>query len=435
MEFIMILLTLLLCVYCYKIDSCAYNPAAIYSLFWFCMMLLAWFQFYDIYEVSIEVYMLAFISVSFFVMGHVINLMLRSRFNITRKVKYDINIKMYYILLIVCIISLWQNYTLIGYVLSEGLSVSSAYFLMARAVVGQSEELKEIYTDLGSQVQQYIGYPLLYLLIPTSILLYYKTFKNKYLVIVLLLFLIRFLADFKRTLLVFIILFFVFYAILMRKNISIAYQNNPFIRKKIKYFSIGLSVALFAFFWVVSTLRHNMPGDEYSLFQNFYYYYIGCFELLDIRISGWEGLNIDYTLGFTTFRGVIAPFIAIGKLIIGDEISTTFLDATYLVNSLHDYVVYISPYHLYNTYTTSLFQFYCDGGYIGVCVLSFLYGAFVSILYKDFCEVGDIRSVFRFGYIFCVFILFTNMHINSIVICYVWPLLLERLIYNRKYLN
>jgi len=435
MEFIMILLTLLLCVYCYKIDSCVYNPAAIYSLFWFCMMLLAWFQFYDIYEVSIEVYMLAFISVSFFVMGHVINLMLRSRFNITRKVKYDINIKMYYILLIACIISLWQNYTLIGYVLSEGLSVSSAYFLMARAVVGQSEELKEIYTDLGSQVQQYIGYPLLYLLIPTSILLYYKTFKNKYLVIVLLLFLIRFLADFKRTLLVFIILFFVFYAILMRKNISIAYQNNPFIRKKIKYFSIGLSVALFAFFWVVSLLRHNMPGDEYSLFQNFYYYYIGCFELLDIRISGWEGLNIDYTLGFTTFRGVIAPFIAIGKLIIGDEISTTFLDATYLVNSLHDYVVYISPYHLYNTYTTSLFQFYCDGGYIGVCVLSFLYGAFVSILYKDFCEVGDIRSVFRFGYIFCVFILFTNMHINSIVICYVWPLLLERLIYNRKYLN
>lgn len=431
----MILLTLLLCVYCYKIDSCVYNPAAIYSLFWFCMMLLAWFQFYDIYEVSIEVYMLAFISVSFFVMGHVINLMLRSRFNITRKVKYDINIKMYYILLIACIISLWQNYTLIGYVLSEGLSVSSAYFLMARAVVGQSEELKEIYTDLGSQVQQYIGYPLLYLLIPTSILLYYKTFKNKYLVIVLLLFLIRFLADFKRTLLVFIILFFVFYAILMRKNISIAYQNNPFIRKKIKYFSIGLSVALFAFFWVVSLLRHNMPGDEYSLFQNFYYYYIGCFELLDIRISGWEGLNIDYTLGFTTFRGVIAPFIAIGKLIIGDEISTTFLDATYLVNSLHDYVVYISPYHLYNTYTTSLFQFYCDGGYIGVCVLSFLYGAFVSILYKDFCEVGDIRSVFRFGYIFCVFILFTNMHINSIVICYVWPLLLERLIYNRKYLN
>ncbi len=435
MEFIMILLTLLLCVYCYKIDSCAYNPAAIYSLFWFCMMLLAWFQFYDIYEVSIEVYMLAFISVSFFVMGHVINLMLRSRFNITRKVKYDINIKMYYILLIVCIISLWQNYTLIGYVLSEGLSVSSAYFLMARAVVGQSEELKEIYTDLGSQVQQYIGYPLLYLLIPTSILLYYKSFKNKYLVIVLLLFLIRFLADFKRTLLVFIILFFVFYAILMRKNISIAYQNNPLIGKKIKYFSIGLSIVLFAVFGVVSILRHNMPGDEYSLFQNFYYYYIGCFELVDIRISGWEGLNIDYTLGFTTFRGVIAPFIAIGKMIIGDEISTTFLDATYLVNSLHDYVVYISPYHLYNTYTTSLFQFYCDGGYIGVCVLSFLYGAFVSILYKDFCEVGDIRSVFRFGYIFCVFILFTNMHINSIVICYVWPLLLERLIYNRKYLN
>lgn len=435
MEFIMILLTLLLCVYCYKIDSCAYNPAAIYSLFWFCMMLLAWFQFYDIYEVSIEVYMLAFISVSFFVMGHVINLMLRSRFNITRKVKYDINIKMYYILLIVCIISLWQNYTLIGYVLSEGLSISSAYFLMARAVVGQSEELKEIYTDLGSQVQQYIGYPLLYLLIPTSILLYYKSFKNKYLVIVLLLFLIRFLADFKRTLLVFIILFFVFYAILMRKNISIAYQNNPLIGKKIKYFSIGLAIVLFAVFGVVSILRHNMPGDEYSLFQNFYYYYIGCFELLDIRISGWEGLNIDYTLGFTTFRGVIAPFIAIGKMIIGDEISTTFLDATYLVNSLHDYVVYISPYHLYNTYTTSLFQFYCDGGYIGVCVLSFLYGAFVSILYKDFCEVGDIRSVFRFGYIFCVFILFTNMHINSIVICYVWPLLLERLIYNRKYLN
>lgn len=435
MEFIMILLTLLLCVYCYKIDSCAYNPAAIYSLFWFCMMLLAWFQFYDIYEVSIEVYMLAFISVSFFVMGHVINLMLRSRFNITRKVKYDINIKMYYILLIVCIISLWQNYTLIGYVLSEGLSISSAYFLMARAVVGQSEELKEIYTDLGSQVQQYIGYPLLYLLIPTSILLYYKSFKNKYLVIVLLLFLIRFLADFKRTLLVFIILFFVFYAILMRKNISIAYQNNPLIGKKIKYFSIGLAIVLFAVFGVVSILRHNMPGDEYSLFQNFYYYYIGCLELLDIRISGWEGLNIDYTLGFTTFRGVIAPFIAIGKMIIGDEISTTFLDATYLVNSLHDYVVYISPYHLYNTYTTSLFQFYCDGGYIGVCVLSFLYGAFVSILYKDFCEVGDIRSVFRFGYIFCVFILFTNMHINSIVICYVWPLLLERLIYNRKYLN
>ena len=394
MEFILILLTLLLCVYCYKIDSCAYNPAAIYSLFWFCMMLLAWFQFYDIYEVSIEVYMLAFISVSFFVMGHVINLMLRSRFNITRKVKYDINIKMYYILLIVCIISLWQNYTLIGYVLSEGLSISSAYFLMARAVVGQSEELKEIYTDLGSQVQQYIGYPLLYLLIPTSILLYYKSFKNKYLVIVLLLFLIRFLADFKRTLLVFIILFFVFYAILMRKNISIAYQNNPLIGKKIKYFSIGLAIVLFAVFGVVSILRHNMPGDEYSLFQNFYYYYIGCLELLDIRISGWEGLNIDYTLGFTTFRGVIAPFIAIGKMIIGDEISTTFLDATYLVNSLHDYVVYISPYHLYNTYTTSLFQFYCDGGYIGVCVLSFLYGAFVSILYKDFCE-GIRRRLFR----------------------------------------
>ncbi|BAL83437.1 putative membrane protein [Selenomonas ruminantium subsp. lactilytica TAM6421] len=425
--------TLLLCAFCYRLDNCIYNPATVYSFFWFMIMLLASAQFYDIYEISNETYFLAFVSVCFFVIGHILNLVIRNKFNIKHN-KFDINLKFYYVLLIACVISLWQNFSLIGVVISEGLSVSAAYFLMARVVVGEAEELKDVYTDLGAQVQQYIGYPLLYLLIPTSILLYYKTFKKKYLLIAFGLFLIRFLADFKRTILVFLILFFLFYAILMRKSILNEMRKNILIKRKIKWFSFGIIIALFSAFLVISTLRHDNHGDSYSLFQNLYYYYIGCFKLLDIRLSTWDMFGVDYTFGLTTFRGVFAPFFATIKLLINEDFSL-FADATYLVNSLHDYIVPIAPHHIYNTYTTNVFQFYCDGGGIGVCVLSMLYGWLASSWYRDYCELGDVRSVFRFGYIMCVFILFSNMHMNSIVICYVWPLILERLLYNKKIKN
>jgi oligosaccharide repeat unit polymerase len=398
------------------------------------MMILASFQFYDIYAISDETYMLSVLSVCSFIVGYHLRKIIRFTSDENDQIKSrpsEINIKRYYILLVTCLVSVWQNYVLIGVVYSQGLNIGAAYQLMARAVTGQAEELADIYTDIGSQVQQYIGYPLLYLLIPISILLYYKTLKKRYVLIVLLLFLIRFLADFKRTILVFIILFFAFYAVLLRKKIMVMARENPLVKRKLKYLSVALSALLLLTFVIISAFRSDEVGESYSVFQNFYYYYIGCFKLLDIRVEEWDLLNIDHTLGFTTFRGVIAPFFAGLKLLTGVDASGVFADATYLVNSLHNYVVYISSGHLYNTYTTNIFQFYCDGGLLGVCVLSMIYGWISSAYYKKYREIGDVRSIFNFGYFFCIFILFTNMHINSIVICYVWPLILERFIFKK----
>ena len=90
--------------------------------------------------------------------------------------------------------------------------------MMARTVGGEETLLTNTYSHVEEIMQQYIGYPLLYMLVPMSILMYFEKRKSKYLIVAIGLFLIRFLVDFRRTYLVNIIIFVVIIAFIESKK-------------------------------------------------------------------------------------------------------------------------------------------------------------------------------------------------------------------------
>ena len=100
--------------------------------------------------------------------------------------------------------------------------------------------------------------------------------------------------------------------------------------------------------------------------------------------------------------------------------------------SLHSITTYVSPNQSYNTYATIFYEFYADGGWIGVILCSLIFGYVSGVYYRRYVNEKSLRNIVNYGFFLSMFILFSNIHINSIVICYVWPLVLERFLYRRK---
>jgi len=137
------------------------------------------------------------------------------KISLLKRNKNAVNVKMFYFLFFICLICLLPDIKMILYFIQNGFDLNRIYYSIAISSADAKSGILNV--SFGSNMQQiiktYIGYPLLYLLISISLLCFMKNREKKYILCMLFLTMIRFLADLKRTLLVMLILMFVFFFI------------------------------------------------------------------------------------------------------------------------------------------------------------------------------------------------------------------------------
>lgn len=419
-KYICPIICIILALFSYYRNRKLYNPSFVFCIYWAFLMILASLRLYNLYETSDLAYSIITCGVLFFFVGASIGNNLR----ISESVKC-FNLKNYKICLILCIMSLLLNFQVILNFFTRGFSVDQIYYMMAATTDGTETELSSLYNTNLVRLQQYIGYPLLYTIVPISIIEYISSKKKIYLYIAIAFSLLRFLFDLRRTYIVIIVVFliFLFYILADMKRIQFGKGGS-----KIKI--IGAFVAFIAIFGAFSSSRRGTDAsEEYSVFSNFYYYYAGSIPYLSQRLDLLN--NFEPTLGLTSFRGFFAPiFVILISLGIVDphlmEVATANID------SLHGTVLYITNSHPFNSYATCFFEFYMDGGLFGVIIFSLFFGLYAQILYLKMIKLQDNRSLMKFCLFCSLYIYLSVLIFEAGIICYIWPFIIEKFIYRGK---
>lgn len=417
-------------------DKKLYNVGAVFSLFWGMILLLSTLRLYGLYEAGDRAYLFIMVGVSFFCLGEALGERITfinrngKRF-FSKRDENQINVRRFYLLLSVCIVCLIPDIKMIIYFVKNGFDLNRIYYTIAMNSAGAETEISNI--QFGSALQQiiktYIGYPLLYLLISVSLICSMKKREKKYFFSILILTLIRFLADLKRTLLVMLFLMVVFFFLLLRDSGKYM-PGNFYFFKKFKKRYIFVLFCSFAFIYIIiSKLRRGNNEASFSFFENLYYYYVGCVKYFDLRIENWSQWNRSYTLGFFSLRGLISPvFSTLEKLGINVRL---FSDASEALASLHNVVYSVAAERRFNSYATAFYEFYTDGGIVGIILGSTIFGWVGGTYYSDYKASHSLLSCLRLGYFISVFILFSMLQISSIINYLVWPLILYPIVFER----
>ena len=397
-----------------------YGPLTFFSGFWMILMLLASLKFFGLYDSDDLAYVYITIGVASFCTG----CLLMNKIRLSDKSSSNIiNETVYNVMMILCIFSLIYNIRIIISYIFGHYNISQIYYIMAETNSGETTALSSLYSSWQERLQQYIGYPLLYTLVPISIIGYLNEKKKKYLICSLILCFLRFFIDMRRTFVVIVITYFIILVM-----IRLGSKEKPkWLTRKLKR---RLAIFIFAFivvFIYLSTVRRDASEVKYSFLYNIYTYYVGSIPYFGQRISLLPS-DLHFSFGMTALRGLFAPIVAVlGLLGIKEPYLMTL--ATQNIESLHNVVLNITPTHKFNSYATVFFEFYLDGGVMGIIILSFLFGLISFYLFKKCINFNSARDQFRYAYFFSVFLSLSVLHFNGAVVCYIWPFIIERMLF------
>lgn len=424
----MALISMIICIFIffvsYKKYRKLYAPPVIYSVFWLILIFFSVLRLYSLYETSEYAYTLILFGViAYFIGTFFASKIIFKGENFSQD--YEFKETIYNVLVFICAISLIYNYRLIFIYLRSGLNISNVYLTMAQTASGDVTELSAVYSRWQEQLQQYIAYPLLYTLVPISVIKFSECRRKKYLFVAVFFTAVRFLVDLRRTFLV-IVIVYVIVIFIMRYDLKAGIGIGKTAKRR---FVIGIVIVGIAFV-VFSRLRRGAEADTYNFAYNLYTYYVGSLPYFSQRLETMLE-SLKYTYGMTSFRGFFAPIFAILG-IFGFPEPKVMTEATDFINSLHSVIYNITPSHRFNSYATVFLEFYKDGGVIGVIVLSILFGWISQRYYIKAMRSGSIRFISKYAYFFSVFILLSMLHFNGSVVCYFWPLIIERFLYRKK---
>lgn len=411
-----------------------YNVSLWFIGIWLFIVVLASLKLLGLYTATEEAYLVITLGIFAFEIGT--KLPHRVRFTIFGitflKNNTEVDYGRFRIAFIICVIALLPNILMLVKYFTGHYTLGQIYQVMAMTASGDNTELTGEVSDNLIRLQQYIGYPLLYLLVPTAIAMFESTKQKKYMLGAILLTMLRFLYDVRKTFLVMLVIWSYFiYKFAMKNNDFNEEELTSKEKIKKNFQSLLIVGSVFALFMYSSISRADYSNGNYSLFQNMYYYYGGSVPYLGYRLN--TANLTEYTLGFTSFRGILAPIFAVLG-ILGIKEPQLLTIATNNINSLHSVITTIAPGHRYNSYATMFFQFFQDGGYVAVIILSLLYGYYAAGLQKKYVDSNSIRYRVKLAYFLGTFILFSMLHFNGCVICYVWPLIIDGILYkNAQY--
>ena len=407
-------------------DRKIYSPLGFFATFWALLIFLSGMRLYDLYETSTFTYLIVTLGVICFGVGSFFSSLVKVP---SSSKNGELNDRIYNILCIICVIALIYNIQIIMRFFASGFDIGAIYYEVARTASGEETSLAGLYPGWQEQLRQYIGYPLLYTIVPISISAYISTRRKKYLVVSILLSALRFLVDIRRTFLVIIVIIIACRLLIDSPKIRNLVKNYKLrISKRALVTTILMLVFGIGFIWL-STIRRAEGEDRYSFIQNFYFYYVGSLPYVS---KMFESITISqYTFGLTSFRGLFAPIFG-GLAIFGLGNQELMATATKNITMLHGSNLFVAPGHRFNSYATIFYQFYQEGGIWGVAIISIICGFNAHYQYKCMSVRFSERDKIKYAYFFSVFIMFSVLHFNGAVLVYLWPLILERFFYKRK---
>lgn len=430
MNYLCLFTTIICCIFCYKRDKTVFSPSVAFSGLFSIVFIFASSGWYGMYSAPDSAYSLITIGVLSFLIGTVVmkKYSLKNAFYITGKNINEndrLHSRIYWRMFWLCILVLMSSIIMIGTYLMSGATLGDVYVVAAAATDGEVNELSKG----GFQVllESYIAYPLLYLLVPVSLVEFFSSYKKKYLFVALFLALLRVCLDARRTYLTAFILMTVICIYMHRKDYKFF---NAQLYKRFKYFrKYSLFIVLFVFFFFsyVSSQRSiaKLGEDESSTIVTLVEYYGGCVQFFGYCI---ENVVNDHTFGFSTFRGFLAPFWGIFKLI-GIESPSFLNDANKYLETLHATVLNINPSKPYNSFATCFFQFYCDFGVVGIVALSFLYGVFAENIFEKMVILKSKRAEATYIFFFANIMMLSFVNMETVLALNFWPLVLVRFLY------
>ena len=406
-------------------DRRLFSASGCFAALWAVLILFSEFRLFDLYESSDFSYFIITLGVFFFSVG---SAFMRKIKVSAKRSSNTINQGAYNWLVLICLIGLIYNFQVILTYITSGFDIKKIYLTMAQTVGGEETALSSLKNTTLERLQQYIGYPLLYTLVPVSIAAFFRERRIKYLVVAIGLSLVRFVYDFRRTYLVIIAAYIVILALLEIKRINMPHWMTTKFKRRL---FTGIVFFLIAYF-LISSQRRSDNEEKYSFIKNLYFYYVGSITYLSQRLEMIH--PFEYTFGMTSLRGFFAPIVAIFGLLGFSEpkIMTIALEN---IESLHNVVLNITPTHRFNTYATLFLQFYFDGGIIGVIILSFLLGSSACYLYRRAVRYKSVRDNFRYAYFFSIFVILSVLHFNGVVVCYIWPFVIEYFLFSTRDYN
>lgn len=346
--------------------------------FWFVILFMRSFRFYDLYEISSLVCFLVLggcISFMFgyFISGSVARKGIRIGLNQNHS-QHDGNISIsakfnlfYYIALAFAIfIIVKQLIILLPIIIASGVA-------QARADMS----LDELFLQGDWAIlMNYFARPFVKAsLIIMVVRMFRSRIEVKEILLTLLILIVAFASEGGRLLIMDVFFAFLYMFIVNRKHMRLKSKHT-----------IYKVIAMIFLFIVYSTLERGS-----SFFENFYTYYLGGLSYLDQAILTQSKLFEPSLYGLNCYQGLFKPIFGIFDycgipkpegLILADKF---ILDAQATVLD-------ISPNGTLNYYMTIFGYTYRDGGFIFTCIDMFIYGAICFLIDKsEHLHIGDTR--------------------------------------------
>lgn len=432
MEYICILLLLSISIISYMYMPKIYNVSFLFSFFWCVILFLANLHCYDIYPPSTVAYCYITLGVVSYTVGFFI-VMYRKSYclsNIFDTEDNHISGQRYVMIFLLCIVLLLPDLKMIYYFFHNGMDLHYIYYVVAMNSGGAVTEISDIQFGSGWQeiIKIYVGYTLQYILIMGAICKITYDHEKIYYIPMFALMIVRFLIDVKRTILVMTFFSFIYMFILTKdmRNSDVKLENKVFSKKLLLYVSVFI-----ASYIILSSMRVGYDGDEFSIFKNFYFYYVGCVKYFDLRLAAFPDDISSYTFGLFALRGLLSPFLSFVTKVFEIEVPL-YANASKALESLHGTVMMIAPGHDYNSYATAFYEFYVDGGLVGICVESCIFGCVSGYLLMRYLSTHTLLSAMRLSFFISVYILFSMLQISSIISYLVWSVVFCFILYKRK---
>lgn len=368
-----------------------YSPAVMFTLLWAIIVTLYSFHLNDLYHAKEKYIFYLFIGIVSFWLGCQIS----GRVTVKRIYPYHnmtINERMLELLSIFSMIVLTygsihnlRNISLSVYMLRYGgeMNISTTYVIL----------------------RDFFAVPVVYVCIcyfAAQVVM--GRFKLKWALYTILLVFLDILALFEQIgiyAFAFSVMFILLYYIENKKE---AFRN--LFNRRIKRYTRVLVVVMLVLIVILVNLR------EIDLFNQIYNYTSSSVMLFSIDMDTFQSLGRTsdvgrYTYGLASFQGVIRIFFSLLEEFWGytSELfeSASYFYATFLATPKH-----VAPYGLYNSFATMFIYFYKDFGFIGIPIMSFLYGGFSQKIFSRSRKRQDVYSISLYIFIF-ITIFFTYM--------------------------
>lgn len=359
------------------------NPLTAFSIVWCIIPLGAALNLYDLYSATTKTYFIIAIGILGFGIGSLFVINFHEKYYFKSELySYKINYKVFNILLILTVIILVVGSLNSVKLLLQGYSINDIYIKTIQYNLGLENEMAQ--PKIIIILTTFLARPMLFLLIPLSIVYYFEKGNKKILIITTLMVMLDLLTKGGRILLIYIAVYFITTMKFYNKTVQIPKK----IKKIIILCILGISLLV-----CILTIQRGS-----SIIKQMYIYPFGSVTHLSYRINNL-GENNSFTYGLASIQGIIRPLINFMESI---DIMPSLVEL-FSKAELYTYVedgILIAPTIRYNAFVTLFYYFYVDGGYIGVLIGSLLYGAICQRFYNLAKKKMDIKSLTLYLLIF-----------------------------------